>query len=78
MDKVAVVVVKNDVVEDMWLFDSNEEAEKKFLDACSLRIDNWDELTKEDIDECLDNGYAETDYGNGSVCICHPSPLSER
>jgi hypothetical protein len=70
-EQVAVVIVDKDVVDELFICENSEKAEKKFLDECSTRISNWDEYTSDDIDAILDNGYEA--FGNGSICIVHPT-----
>jgi hypothetical protein len=72
-DKMPMVValVHNDILERVWLFDSNEEAEKKFLTLCAEYVSNWDKISQEEKDSYIDDGYKE--IGNppdcGSICI---------
>lgn len=69
---IAVTVVKDNVVDSLWIFPDVESAEKKFLDECSTRLSNWDEYTQDDIDSILADGYEK--FGNGSICLTHGFP----
>ena len=68
---VCVVVVKHDVVDEIFLCDGEEAAGEKFLDECSTRISNWDEYSDGDIDTVIMDGYEK--FENGSICISHPT-----
>jgi hypothetical protein len=74
-EQVCVIVVDNNVVDELWVFDSNEKAEEKFKNVCSKYSRTWDTYSEEDIAATLDDGYEE--IPNGSVCIVHPGPEGE-
>ena len=70
MKQVAVVVVRDKVVDALWLFDSVVKATVKFFDECASSLSNWEDYTVEDRDAVIMDGYAE--FGKGSVCIVWP------
>ena len=72
VEQVCVVLIRNSGVEELFICDSSENAEKKFLDLCSINISNWAEYTGDDIAAVLDNGYEEFGHHN-SVCLVHPT-----
>lgn len=68
---IAIVEIKDNVIEDMRLFKDEDtaKAEEFFKQQCSTYIWNWNEYTAEEIQGCIDDGYAT--YGNSSFCIWH-------
>ena len=72
VELVAVTIVKNNVVDALWIYPNSESAEERFLLECSKRINNWAGYTPDDVDTILDNGYEE--FENGSICITHQFP----
>jgi hypothetical protein len=70
---IAVVVIKDNVVDMLWIYPDCKTAEDKFLEECSTRLRNWDGYTEDDKQAILDDGYAEFEFENGSICIAHPS-----
>lgn len=67
-DYIAVVTIKNGVVDEAKLFTDNKKAEECFTLEC------LNKLAKEcDMDVYLDDGYY--DGANFSVCITHPEIL---
>lgn len=67
-DYIAVVTIKDGVVDEAKLFTDNKKAEKCFTLECLNRL-----AKKCDIETHLDEGYYEG--GNFSVCITHPEVL---
>lgn len=70
---VSVIVIKDSVVDSFVCFPDTREgnacAEMLFRERMSEQLSNFDEYTEEDIQACLDEGYAI--YGHGSICIAH-------
>ena len=73
---VNVVVIKDSVIDENYLFqgENDEEvvkvAEQKFVELCKSHVSNWDEYTADDIANSFDDGYVE--FGNGSICVSWP------
>ncbi|MGH2508138.1 MAG: hypothetical protein ACRDHZ_12145, partial [Ktedonobacteraceae bacterium] len=70
------VLIKNAVVEEVFLFTgehdaTSKKAEEKFKRLCSRNCPEWNDLTADEIDEVLDDGYYEF-ATNNSVCITWP------
>lgn len=75
MEHVNVIVIRDGIVDANYLFvgphdEITDQANKKFIELCRERFSNFDEYTPEDIENILDDGYAE--YGRGSICISWP------
>jgi hypothetical protein len=67
-DYIAVIIIKDGVVDEAKLFTDNNKAEECFTLECLNRL-----ADKEDIEDLLDDGYYEGN--NFSVCITHPEIL---
>lgn len=66
MNFITVVVIRNSVVDDSFIFpaDNVKEAEAKFLSFANGTI------TSDEADEVLDEGYYS--YGDKTICITWP------
>jgi len=72
-EQVCVVVIGNvNVVDRLFLCDSNIEAETKFMELCSDLVPDWKNYANETVMDILMDGYIETE--TGSICITHPEP----
>jgi hypothetical protein len=68
---IAVIVTKNDNLEEVILCDNPNSAELVFLNKCSQYISNWTDHTADEVEDILDDGH----YGNGAgvqIFIFHP------
>jgi|694.fasta_scaffold16366_15 hypothetical protein len=67
MNKTLVVIIDRNLLEEAYLFDDYESAEKKFLELCEEYITTWNEYTSADVNDCLTAGFALT--RRRSICI---------
>lgn len=79
MKTVNVVVIKKNAVNELFSFpdtpEGNVKAEKKFVERMSECLSNYSDYTSEDVDSCLENGFAK--FGDGSICITHNENTDE-
>lgn len=72
-DVVAVIVVQNNIVNELYLFDADiEGAEAKFGELCSKYISYWDNWDIDYINETIDLGYIGFEDETGSISIINP------
>lgn len=71
MSGIYVVVIKNGLVTDIFAYSESEreDAERQFVNAMESNFSNFDEYTQEDIDACLEDGYAG--FGSGNSIQLH-------
>jgi hypothetical protein len=74
-DPVNVIVIRDDLVYDNYIRETNEEAEELFLILCNKFVPGYEDYTERDREVGLENGYEE--FPGGSVCISHPMTVSE-
>lgn len=67
---ICVVVIRDNVVDEIYAFQNKTKAEEFFLKKCSEFFTNWSEYTAFDIECVLENGYEQN--SNGSVCLVWP------
>lgn len=79
MNTVNVIVIKKNVVSELFSYpdtpNGNKKAECKFVERMSECLSNYDSYTEEDIDACKENGIAK--FGTGSICITHNENTDE-
>ena len=66
---ILVVTIKDNVVDEAILYPSPQAAEEAFLTLCARMVPNWDGYKMNEINDLLDNGYA--DLPNGSIGLVH-------
>jgi hypothetical protein len=74
MELTIVTFIQNGVVANSWAYNAEDNnAEDKFKRICKEVVDA--QLSEEELDDCLDNGYCDSDNSNESVCISHTELL---
>ena len=64
-----VMTIKNNVPDEIaFLTDDRKEAEEVFIEECKANVPNFEQQTKEDIDDILADGFVEYDKVK-SVCL---------
>jgi hypothetical protein len=75
-DTILVVVIKEGVVYESFIYSDNAKAEAKFLDLAKTYKESWlltgNILDEELKDMILEEGFVDFLNENGSICITHP------